>query len=478
MTAPSLMELFLDTERRGGLAAQLYGQVREAIASGRVSAGDRLPPSRVLASDLGVSRFTVAEVYSRLAAEGYVTGRAGGGTIVTSMLAGEPVDGEVAALRPTDRASRIRRFDRNPRQRAQLDLRPGTVDLSLFPTAAWRRAMIRALGRAEHYGDPAGSVELREALAHWISRSRGVAATADRVVVTSGAQHAVDLVARVLLDPGDTVAVEEPGYPPVVELLRSLGADVVGVPVDDDGLVVDAVPAGTRLIYVTPSHQYPLGVVMSPARRMALLRWANANHAAVVEDDYDSQFRHGTRPLEPLQRLDREGRVIYVATFSKVLAPAMRIGFAVVPASILGPLVTLRQCIDWCPPAATEYALTALINDGHLDRHVRRAARVYRERQRQLTTALTDGLSIPSRVLPALTGLHVPLLLDECVDETAIAGVAARHDLMLGSLQRTYHFGPPVPGLVLGFGAVPTSRIGGAVAALDATLLELRRAPT
>jgi GntR family transcriptional regulator / MocR family aminotransferase len=281
----------------------------------------------VLAWDLGVSRFTVSEVYSRLAAEGYVTGRAGAGTVVTGMLAGEPVYGEVAALRPTDRAAAIRRFDRDPLRRARFDLRPGTVDLTLFPTEPWRRSMNRALRAGlGHYGDPAGSVELRRSLAHWIARSRGVTAAPERVVVTAGAQHAIDLVVRVLTDPGDTVAVEEPGYPPVVELLRCLGANVVGVPVDGDGLVVDALPASARLIYVTPSHQYPLGVVMAPERRVALLRWANAHQAAVVEDDYDSQFRHGTRPLEPLQRLDREGRVIYVATFSKVLAPSLRIG--------------------------------------------------------------------------------------------------------------------------------------------------------
>jgi GntR family transcriptional regulator / MocR family aminotransferase len=475
MAPRSVMELFLDTERRGGLAAQLYAQLREAIASGRLGVGDRLPPSRELAGDLGVSRFTVSEVYSRLAAEGYVTGRAGAGTVVTGMLAGEPVDGEVAALQPTDRAARIRRFDRNPLLRARFDLRPGTVDLTLFPTEPWRRAMNRALRAGlGHYGDPAGSVELRRSLAHWIGRSRGVTATADRVVVTAGAQHAIDLVARVLTDPGDTVAVEEPGYPPVVDLLRCLGADVVGVPVDADGLVVDAMPASTRLVYVTPSHQYPLGVVMAPERRVALLRWANAHQAAIVEDDYDSQFRHGTRPFEPLQRLDREGRVIYVATFSKVLAPSLRIGFAVVPPSIVGPLVTLRQCIDWCPPTATQQALASFIDDGHLDRHVRRAARVYRDRQRQLTGALASGLSVPGRVLPALTGLHVPLLLDTCVDEPTLARVAARHDLVVGSLQRTYHFGPPAGGIVLGFGGLPTTRIAGAVSALDATLNALR----
>jgi GntR family transcriptional regulator/MocR family aminotransferase len=468
------MELFLDPGRRGTLAAQLYAQVREAIATGRLSPGDRLPPSRTLAADLGVSRFTVAEVYSRLTAEGYVAGRAGGGTVVTSMLAGAPAD-PPTALQPTDRAAAVERFDRDPTQKARFDLRPGTVDLTLFPAEAWRRAINRALRTgADHYGDPAGTAELRRSLAHWIARSRGVVATADQVVVTSGAQHAIDLVVRVLSEPGETVAVEEPGYPPVVSLLRTLGADVAGVPVDGEGLVVDALPATARLVYVTPSHQYPTGVVMSPARRVALLRWANANQAAIIEDDYDSQFRYDTRPFEPLQRLDREGRVIYVATFSKVLAPGMRVGFAVVPPSIVAPMVTLRQCIDWCPPTVTQRALTELIDDGHVDRHVRRAGRVYRERRRQLLDALATGLSAPHRVVPGLTGLHVPLLLDDALDDRAVSRVAARHDLMIGSLRRTYHFGPPPGGLVLGFGALPTALVAGAVAALGATLDELR----
>jgi GntR family transcriptional regulator/MocR family aminotransferase len=390
------------------------------------------------------------------------------------MVAGEPVDGAVAALQPSARVTGIRRFDRDPRQRTYFDLRPGTVDLSLFPTEAWRRAMNRSLRvGGEHYGEPAGTDELRHSLAHWIARSRGVTATADRVVVTAGAQHAIDLLARVVTDPGDTVAVEEPGYSPVVTLLRTLGADVVGVPVDDEGLIVDALPAAARLVYVTPSHQYPLGCVMSPARRVALLRWANAHGAAIIEDDYDSQFRHDSRPLEPLQRLDREGRVIYVATFSKVLAPSVRIGFAVVPPSIVEPIAGLRQCIDWCPPTVTERALASFIDDGHLDRHVRRASRVYRERRRLLVTALDGGMSVPRRVIPGVTGLHMPLLLDHCVHEPSLARVAARHDVMVGSLQRTYHFGPPVGGVVLGFGALRTERVKGAVAALDATLRDV-----
>ena len=180
--------------------------------------------------------------------------------------------------------------------------------------------------------------------------SRGISADPADIVVTSGAQHAIDLVARVLVEPGATVAVEEPGYPPVTELLRVNGAVVTGVPVDDQGIVVDAIPPSARLVYVTPSHQYPLGMTLSRPRRLELLRWANTHDAAIVEDDYDTEFRHSARPLEPLQRLDEHGRVVYIGTFSKTLAPSLRIGFAAVPRTIAPAIHALRQAIDWCPP--------------------------------------------------------------------------------------------------------------------------------
>lgn len=225
-----------------------------------------------------------------------------------------------SALEPTARAAAIAGDARTPHSEAAFDLRPGRVDPALFPGRDWRRAVVNALARVSpQYGDPAGTAELRGALARWVVRSRGVTATENELIVTSGSGHGIDLVARVLVNPGDVVAVEEPGYPPVAKLLRSQGLTVVGVPVDQHGIMVDAIPRQARLIYVTPSHQFPLGVVLARHRRLELLRWAGRNNAAVLEDDYDSEFRHVARPLEPLQRLDRDGRVIYVGTFSKTV---------------------------------------------------------------------------------------------------------------------------------------------------------------
>jgi GntR family transcriptional regulator/MocR family aminotransferase len=309
------------------------------------------------------------------------------------------------------------------------------------------------------YGDPAGSPELRTALASWVTRSRGVTATADEVVVTSGAGHAIDLVARVLLDSEAVVAVEEPGYPPVVELLRSQGLRVVGVPVDNQGIVVEAIPSQVRLVYVTPSHQYPLGMVMTRHRRLELLDWASNAGAAVVEDDYDSEFRHTARPLEPLQRLDGDGRVIYVGTLSKSLSPALRVGFLVAPRNLISSICAIRQVIDWCPPLATQAALANLIAGGYLDRHLRRSRAVYQERYRLLWEALGQLLPVGCRPLPAQAGLHVAILRPELPADRYVWSLLESRGLQIGSLRRTYHFTDPTPGFLVGFGALPTPSV-------------------
>src|SRR5690349_539261 len=329
------VDLFIDAAGGRGLSEQLYEQIRAAIAAGRLRPGDQLLPSRDAARQLGISRHTVTTAYGRLVAEGFVSGRAGGGSFVAGLPVPEPDPGSGPGSRagPAPAAVRpARRFTgwtpaAGPLQPAEVryNLRAGLADPRLFPADAWHKrdkTAVRPGGRPAATGDPAGEPGLRLAIARWIGRSRAVAAEADTVVVTSGAQHAVDLVARVLLEPGATVAVEDPGYLPVVRLLRSLGA---------------------------------------------------RHDAAIIEDDYDSEFRHVDRPLEPLHRLDDSGRVVYVGSFSKVLSPELRIGFAVAPPSLAGPVTALRQLIDWHPPVMAQAALTGLLEDGTIDRHLRRA---------------------------------------------------------------------------------------------------------
>jgi GntR family transcriptional regulator/MocR family aminotransferase len=474
------MELFLDPGDHRSLTVQLYDQLREAISDGRLTAGTRLQPTRAVAEDLGVARSTVTDAYERLTAEGYVEGRRGGGSIVQGTGAsagpapGQAPDRARSALAPTAVAAAVRRYGSDPTAHARYDLTAGRVDTRLFPLVGWRRCTSRALtGLSDHYGhsgDPAGSLELRRALTQWIARSRGVAATPEQVVVTNGAGHAVDLMARVLLRPGDVAAVEEPGYPPVATLLRTFGVEVVGVPVDEHGLVVEALPARARLVHVTPSHQYPLGVVMSRERRLALLRWASRHGAAIIEDDYDSEFRYTARPLEPLHRLDRAGRVVYVGTFSKTLSPALRTGFVVLPAGLAAATVAIRQAIDVGPSPLTTTALTTFIEEGHLGRHLRHARKVYAERHHVVWSALTRLARPGLAPLPTHAGLHVTLLAPDAPDDDELAARAARQGLRLSTLRPSYRFSPPRAGIVVGFGAIATSDVPRAIAILGECL--------
>ena len=284
--------------------------------------------------------------------------------------------------------------------------------------------------------------ELREAIAHWISRSRGLDAPAEHIVVTSGAQQAIDLALRLLVRPGDIVAVEEPGYAPVMQLCRAVGADVRPVPVDAEGLVVDRLPKGTRLVYTTPAHQFPTGVVMSLPRRLALLDHAERHDVIVIEDDYDSEYRHVARPLEPLQRLDRHERVIYVDTFSKTMSPALRLGFAMLPRPLVQSFLELRELTDWQPAEPVQTAMVRFIVDGHLSRHLRRTRKVYSERHR--------------------------LVLG--TDEDALRGAAEEAGVAIGGFAECWLTPDPPPGLVIGFGSIADDQLGDALDTLGAVL--------
>ena len=323
------MDLVFSLDGPGEKTTRVYRALREAVADGRLPAGHRLPATRVLAADLGVARNSVATAYERLVAEGYLFARVGAGTFVA------PVRDEVAPPRPPADPLRPRpgwTFTPLPASAEvpppRWDFRTGLPDARLFPFDSWRRLVSAELRlRANDpagYAAPSGHPALRAAIARYVGYSRSVRAAEEDVLVTNGTQHALDLIGRVLLRPGDVVAVEEPGYPPARRLFASLGARVVGVPVDDDGLVVEALPGTARVVYATPSHQFPLGRAMSLARRHALLEWARGRQAAIVEDDYDSEFRFSARPLEPLYSLDTAGRVLYVGTFSKTMLPTVR----------------------------------------------------------------------------------------------------------------------------------------------------------
>ncbi|HSB85877.1 MAG TPA: PLP-dependent aminotransferase family protein, partial [Ilumatobacteraceae bacterium] len=412
------------------------------------------------ARELGISRHTVTTAYGRLVAEGYLAGRAGGGTEVSYGTARAYREERPTELHP--RSLPHTDYVTPPPAAGGIDLRIGLPDRTLFPLPAWRRCVVTALQSAPaEGGDPAGHPDLRRTIANWIGRSRGVDADAGNVVVTAGAQHAVDLVATVFAGRGDRVAFEEPGYAPIRDLLATSGLKVVPVPVDTDGMVVDAIPTDVRLVYVTPSHQSPTGATMSLTRRRALLELADRHEMAIVEDDYDSEYRLGDRPLEPLYRLDRHGRVVYVGTFSKTLSPTLRLGFAVLPASLAPAVAKVAELNGAYPPLLVQVAMRHFIVDGHLGRHLRRARRVYAERHevvaRFVEQAVLEGLVEAGPTTHA--GLHLSVRLPGDVPQQDVVDACRRKGVALTSMKHSWMGQPTGQFLLIGYGRASPAQL-------------------
>jgi GntR family transcriptional regulator / MocR family aminotransferase len=453
------VDLVLEPTGSGEKTVAVYRALRAAIVDGRLPAGHRLPPTRALATDLGVARGSVATAYERLAAEGYLVARVGSGTYVARVPAPSgPRRSPADPLRP--RAPWRPRATSGDQPAPRYDFRTGIPDARLFPFDTWRRLVAAELrvgaNNPATYASPAGHPALRAAIARYLGVSRSLRTDADEVTITNGTQHALDLMARVLLRPGDVVAVEDPGYPPARLLFESHGCRVACVPVDEQGLVVEALPVGCRLVYVTPSHQFPLGRAMSLTRRRELLEWARRRPVAIAEDDYDSEFRFAARPLEPLYSLDTAGRVLYAGTFSKSMLPSLRTGFLLAPPGLRAALAAARQLGDGYGSPPVQAALARFVDDGRLARHVRRAGREYARRYALIAGRLggLPGLD----VLPSAAGLHVTALLRAgtaapVVAACTAAGVAVE-DLA------DYSYATSQAGFVFGFGAVDPALIG------------------
>jgi GntR family transcriptional regulator/MocR family aminotransferase len=460
------VDLHVSLVGRKDLTGQIYGQIRQAILDGHLRPGDRIPPSRELATRLDVSRTTVMVALDRLAGEGFLGSTVGAGTFVTGDVAsnGSAAGPPAGVLRPRPGWETITLPTAHTRV-AEFDFRCGRPDARRFPYDSWRRLVgqqLRAGGDAlGPYGAPAGHPGLRAAIARHIGVARAVRATAEDVVVTSGIQQAIDLVGRVLLSPGDVVAVEDPCYPPPSALLRSLGAQVVGVPVDDEGLVVDAIPDAARLVYVTPSHQFPLGLAMSLRRRLALLAWAQEHDAAIVEDDYDSEFRFGGRPIEPLQSLDPAGRVLYAGSFSKTMLPMLRLGFVVVPPSLRRAVHAAKYVSDWYTAIPMQGALAAFIDKGWFVRHIRKMRAVYRVRHDLVVDTITRELDDHLELVPSLAGLHVSARAARlsAAETTEVVRRASASGVACYSLASFAVTCTPRAGVVLGYGSIPAADI-------------------
>ncbi len=462
------MEVHLRLDGRQDLTEQIYRQVRAAIEEGRLRPGDQLPASRTLAKELGVSRNTVGSAYEWLAGEGLLEGRQGAGTFVSRAdVRSPPTSGAQPAspLRPRAFWSQVGPPRTWAPQRRHYDFRLGLPDAALFPFETWRRLVTSELRRDagnSGYGPTAGHERLRTAIARHVGTARAVRADADQVVVTSGTQQGLDLIARVLLEPGDVVAVEEPGYPPARLLFESLGLRVVPVRVDEQGLVVSDLPDRARLVFVCPSHQMPLGLPMSMARREALLAWAEEHDAAVVEDDYDSEFRFGGRRMDALHALDTVGRVFYVGTFSKTLEPALRLGFVIAPPPLGRALAAARFVSDWHSPLAGQAAMARFIEEGLFARHLHATRAEYEARHGLLVQALSTDDAAEFEPISTSVGLHLTALLPEGTtpdQEQALIERAGDRGVAFYGLSRFYAGRPGRCGVILGFGSITPERI-------------------
>ncbi|MEJ2815398.1 PLP-dependent aminotransferase family protein [Caulobacter sp. CCG-8] len=447
------LELQLPAAGSRDVRRRLHEQLRQAILAGRLAPGVQLPASRALADQLGLSRNTVMAVYDMLLGEGCLVARPGAGTFVAP-AASRPAGGEAIRAAPA----------------VTHNLRPGRPDATRFPFDIWGRLTGRALRRYSRdpavYREPCGHPALREAIAGHLSFARAIACAPADVVVTVGAQQAFDLMIRALTPPERrVVVVENPGYPAARAAFAAAGADVRAVPVDAEGLVVEALPPDTALICVTPS-QFPTGVTLSPHRRQALLAFAAAHDAVIVEDDYGGEFRFDGPPLDTLRMLDRDERVVYVGTFSQSLLPALRIGFVVAPGRFRAALTEARAHSDWHGPAIEHATLADFIGEGHLARHVRRMRGVYAERRAVLLRALArDGAGLLDPVAPA-SGLHLAARLAAGVDVAAAIARAARSGVAVEDLAAFTAGDASAPGLALGYGQIEAGRIDEAVAIL------------
>lgn len=469
----------------------VFRHVQQAVLSGAFSPGVRLPPTRTMAAELGVSRQTVVFAYERLIGEGYLTTRSGVGTFVSTdlpdplptPLSPSPTNPAPAAPGLSRRGQRLADLASSAGQdRSTLLLTPGIPAPELFPTAHWATCLAAA-ARADipsGYPDPQGLPELRAQVALHLAATRGLAVNPAHIVITAGIQQAIRLAAELLLDPGDQVWVEDPGYIAGRAALLSAGATLVPVPSNEAGLDVAAGHAAAphaRMALVAPSHAPPHGGALPVAQRLALLEWARAADARIVEDDCDSEFRWHGKPLPPLATLDRSERTIYCGTFSKTLAPGLRAGFAVFPPALARAAIRARTAMDRGPGTPVQAALAEFMRRGLLAPHIRRARTVYAARRQAILDALATYCPA-ARPIPAPGGLHLTLALPDTADERAVVAAARAFGLGVAPLA-AYHVGPEhSPGLVIGFASTPQALAAGCAQRLARALHETASTPS
>jgi GntR family transcriptional regulator/MocR family aminotransferase len=463
------------------LYRQIYEAIRRFILSGEFAPGRRLPSSRALAAELKVSRITVVNAYEQLFAEGYLEGKTGSGTFVGAELPDDLLEtGARKRAVPARSASSPLRLSQFGEQLAAKSLsavrgqiiatfqpfQNGLTAVEEFPFDTWARLAARWQRNPTRqllgYGDPQGYKPLRQAIAAHLASARGVNAVPEQIVITSGAQQALDLTARIFITPGDTVLTEDPCYQEARGAFEAAGANIIPVPVDSEGIDITRAPAGgarPKFVYVTPSHQYPLGVTMSLPRRLALIEWARSRDAWIIEDDYNSEFRYAGRPLASLQGLDPAGRVIYVGTFSKTIFPSLRLGCLVLPEELVDVFAAARALNDVHSSLIDQAVLAEFIAEGHFARHVRRMRTLYELRQRILLEECRKQLGGLLEVEKADAGMHLVGWLPEGVSDVELSKKAAERGLKLSAVSEYYQVKPVRGGFILGYTAFDERQI-------------------
>lgn len=465
----------LDRASPTPLQRQIYAGLREAILAGQLPAGTRLPSTRRLAETLEIGRNTVLAAFEHLADDGFVTPRSGSGTVVAA-VAVTPAPSSPPS-RPLSRRVAMLMTAETPRGRGWGEtLAPGTPDFEHFPFTAWSRLLARRWRRPGREllvpEDAAGHRPLRAAIAEWLGRTRAVRCSPDQVMIVSGSQQALDLTVRVLLDPGDLAMVEDPGYDGMKGVLRAAGAEVAAVPVDRHGFDVhrgEALWPNARLACVTPSHQFPTGVTMPLARRLALVDWARRRQGWIIEDDYDGEFRHAGPPLAALQGLDADHRTIHLGTFSKSMFPGLRLGWLVLPEDLVEPFTAARRLADMAPPSLTQAAMADFMAEGGFARHLKRMRELYADRRAVFTETCARLLVGLGTLAPGEAGLHSVLWLPPGADDRAAAAKARAAGLATPSLA-AYRLAPGPPGLVLGWGNLRQDRMEAVITRLAQAL--------
>ncbi len=478
----------IDRRSSQPLHRQIYNSFRRAIVHGSLHPGQRIPSTRVLALEIGVSRFPVLNAYAQLLAEGYLETRVGAGTVVCASLPERLTTSATAKTNPTtprrgprrvaQRCSHLPVKEDYPWMIHSGPFRVGEVAFDQFPWQIWSALLARrsrSIAKSSvHYGDPQGHESLRRAIASYLKTSRSVRCAPEQVLVVNGSQQALEITARVLLNRGDRIWMEEPGYRLARDVFALNECRQIPVPVDSEGLNVAAGMKkcrSARAAFVTPSHQFPLGVTLSAARRLQLIEWAQHSGAWIIEDDYDSEYRYESLPIASLQGLDANSHVIYIGTFSKVVFPAVRLGYLVVPPDLIDRFVLMRRVMDLGVPTLYQQVLAEFIEEGDFARHIRRMRIHYGVLRRLLFDSLTKNLGDIIDIVGDEAGMHLTVLLRHGRLDQDLARRAVPHKLSLWPLSRSF-MGEPRQGFILGFGGMSPEEIPDAVRRLHQLLID------